>query len=93
MGGFHLSGKECEAIIPETIRDIHEFNLNLIIPGHCTGWRAIQKLVEESWRGSRNYVGCRKFLQFLMSERGRFQVLQMSSMELWYGPKMQISKT
>jgi 7,8-dihydropterin-6-yl-methyl-4-(beta-D-ribofuranosyl)aminobenzene 5'-phosphate synthase len=47
MGGFHLSGKECEAIIPETIRDLREFNLNLIIPGHCTGWRAVQKLVEE----------------------------------------------
>ena len=46
MGGFHLSGKECEAIIPETIRDMQEFNLQLIVPGHCTGWRAVKKLVE-----------------------------------------------
>lgn len=46
MGGFHLSGKECEAIIPETIRDMQDFNLKLIVPGHCTGWRAVQKLVE-----------------------------------------------
>jgi len=47
LGGFHLSGQECEAIIPETIRDIRSFNLKIIIPGHCTGWRAVQKLVEE----------------------------------------------
>ena len=46
MGGFHLSGKDCEAIIPETIADLATFNLKLIVPGHCTGWRAVQKLVE-----------------------------------------------
>jgi len=46
MGGFHLSGKACEAIIPETIEDLKSFNLKLIIPGHCTGWRAVHKLVE-----------------------------------------------
>jgi len=46
MGGFHLSGKECEAIIPETIQDMRAFNLKTIIPGHCTGWRAVHRLVE-----------------------------------------------
>lgn len=46
MGGFHLSGKDCEAIIPETIEDMKAFDLKLIVPGHCTGWRAIHKLVE-----------------------------------------------
>ncbi len=46
MGGFHLSGAACEAIIPETIKDMKDFNLKLIVPGHCTGWRAIHKLVE-----------------------------------------------
>jgi 7,8-dihydropterin-6-yl-methyl-4-(beta-D-ribofuranosyl)aminobenzene 5'-phosphate synthase len=46
MGGFHLSGKECEVIIPETIEDIKSFGLKVIVPGHCTGWRAVHKLVE-----------------------------------------------
>lgn len=43
MGGFHLSG-ENEAIIPETVRDLGDFGLDLIIPSHCTGWRAINAL-------------------------------------------------
>ena len=46
MGGFHLSGAACEAIIPETIEDMKEFNLKVIVPGHCTGWRAVHKLVD-----------------------------------------------
>lgn len=46
VGGFHLSGQACEAIIPETIEDLKTFDLKSIVPGHCTGWRAIHKLVE-----------------------------------------------
>ena len=46
IGGFHLSGDACEAIIPETIEDLKAFDLKMIVPGHCTGWRAIHKLVE-----------------------------------------------
>lgn len=46
MGGFHLSGGACEAIIPETVEDMKQFDLQMIVPGHCTGWRAIHKLVE-----------------------------------------------
>lgn len=46
MGGFHLSGKYCESIIPETIEDLLEFDLQIVVPGHCTGWRATHKLVE-----------------------------------------------
>jgi 7,8-dihydropterin-6-yl-methyl-4-(beta-D-ribofuranosyl)aminobenzene 5'-phosphate synthase len=44
MGGFHLSGLEPEAVIPETIDDIRGFGLKKIIPGHCTGWRAVLAL-------------------------------------------------
>ena len=40
MGGLHLSGVT-EKIIPETISDLKAFNLKLIAPGHCTGWRAL----------------------------------------------------
>jgi 7,8-dihydropterin-6-yl-methyl-4-(beta-D-ribofuranosyl)aminobenzene 5'-phosphate synthase len=45
MGGFHLSG-ETERLIPETVRDIVEFGLDVIAPGHCTGWRALNRLVQ-----------------------------------------------
>ncbi len=43
MGGFHLSGPT-EAIIPETTRDLGTFGLELMIPAHCTGWRALNAL-------------------------------------------------
>jgi 7,8-dihydropterin-6-yl-methyl-4-(beta-D-ribofuranosyl)aminobenzene 5'-phosphate synthase len=43
MGGFHLSGPT-EAIMPETVRDLGTFGLDLIIPAHCTGWRALNAL-------------------------------------------------
>lgn len=45
IGGFHLSGAACEAIIPDTIRDLTQFGLQRIIPGHCTGWRALHALL------------------------------------------------
>ncbi len=44
MGGFHLSGPGPEAIIAETVTDIRAFGLKRIIPGHCTGWRAVSAL-------------------------------------------------
>jgi 7,8-dihydropterin-6-yl-methyl-4-(beta-D-ribofuranosyl)aminobenzene 5'-phosphate synthase len=40
MGGLHLSGIT-EKIIPETINDLKQFDLKLLAPGHCTGWRAL----------------------------------------------------
>ena len=43
FGGFHLSGAT-EAIIPETVDALAQFDLKLIAPGHCTGWRAINAL-------------------------------------------------
>jgi 7,8-dihydropterin-6-yl-methyl-4-(beta-D-ribofuranosyl)aminobenzene 5'-phosphate synthase len=42
-GGFHLSGHN-EAIIAPTVKDMAEFDLGLIAPGHCTGWRAVNAL-------------------------------------------------
>ncbi|MGD9866665.1 MAG: MBL fold metallo-hydrolase [Hyphomicrobiales bacterium] len=46
MGGFHLSGAACEPIIPETVADLGGFGLEMLVPGHCTGWRAIYRLIE-----------------------------------------------
>ncbi|MCB4768809.1 MBL fold metallo-hydrolase [Ancylobacter sp. Lp-2] len=43
FGGFHLSGST-EAIIPETVEALARFDLQLIVPGHCTGWRAVSAL-------------------------------------------------
>ena len=44
MGGLHLSGAANEKIIPETVRDMAVFQLDRIVPGHCTGWRAVNAL-------------------------------------------------
>ncbi len=44
FGGFHLAGTT-EAIIPETVAALAQFDLELIVPGHCTGWRAVTALV------------------------------------------------
>jgi 7,8-dihydropterin-6-yl-methyl-4-(beta-D-ribofuranosyl)aminobenzene 5'-phosphate synthase len=44
MGGLHLSGPT-EAIIPDTVAAMGEFNLTYIAAGHCTGFRAMTALV------------------------------------------------
>jgi 7,8-dihydropterin-6-yl-methyl-4-(beta-D-ribofuranosyl)aminobenzene 5'-phosphate synthase len=51
MGGFHLTGL-CEAIIPETVRDLETLGLKHIITGHCTGWRALSALQKARRSGS-----------------------------------------
>lgn len=43
VGGLHLSGST-EKVIPETVRDLREFGLKLLAPGHCTGWRAVSAM-------------------------------------------------
>ena len=45
MGGFHLAGEDFEGIIPDTVHDLKEFDLKVIVPGHCTGWRAVHSLL------------------------------------------------
>jgi 7,8-dihydropterin-6-yl-methyl-4-(beta-D-ribofuranosyl)aminobenzene 5'-phosphate synthase len=43
VGGFHLTGSN-ERIIPNTVEAMREFDLAVIAPGHCTGWRAVNAL-------------------------------------------------
>ena len=43
VGGLHLSGAT-EKIIPQTVADLRQFDLRLIAPGHCTGWRALSAM-------------------------------------------------
>lgn len=46
FGGLHLSGAANETWINETVRDLTCFELKRIVPGHCTGWRALHHLIE-----------------------------------------------
>ena len=46
MGGLHLSGPTYEPLIAQTVKDIAPFGLKRLVVGHCTGWRALQALVE-----------------------------------------------
>jgi 7,8-dihydropterin-6-yl-methyl-4-(beta-D-ribofuranosyl)aminobenzene 5'-phosphate synthase len=45
MGGFHLSGALIEPIIPDTVARMADFDLDVIVPAHCTGYRAVTALV------------------------------------------------
>ncbi|MGY5117330.1 MBL fold metallo-hydrolase [Streptomyces sp. 900105755] len=40
IGGFHLSGAAFEPVIGPTVAALTELAPELIVPGHCTGWRA-----------------------------------------------------
>ena len=47
IGGFHLTGALFEPIIPPTIAALKELNPALIVPAHCTGWKATHALARE----------------------------------------------
>lgn len=46
IGGFHLSGKECEKRIGKTVEMLKQFNPDIVVPMHCTGWRAAFAIAE-----------------------------------------------
>ena len=43
IGGFHLSGPLFEPIIGDTIAAMKDMNPKVLVPMHCTGWRAINQ--------------------------------------------------
>jgi len=47
VGGFHLSGKIFEKIIPDTVAALKEIAPHYVMPGHCTGWIAQHKIARE----------------------------------------------
>jgi 7,8-dihydropterin-6-yl-methyl-4-(beta-D-ribofuranosyl)aminobenzene 5'-phosphate synthase len=52
VGGLHLSGPAFEPIIDPTVAALSEMAPELIVPGHCTGWRAQHALataLPNSW--------------------------------------------
>ena len=40
MGGFHLNGPLFEPLIPRVLDDLAALSPGVIVPAHCTGWRA-----------------------------------------------------
>jgi 7,8-dihydropterin-6-yl-methyl-4-(beta-D-ribofuranosyl)aminobenzene 5'-phosphate synthase len=40
LGGFHLGGPVFEPLIPRVLDDLAAMNPAVLIPAHCTGWRA-----------------------------------------------------
>ena len=40
IGGLHLGGTAFEPVIPPTVAALTELAPSLVVPGHCTGWRA-----------------------------------------------------
>ena len=41
LGGFHLSGREFEKRIDQTVKELEKIGPKLLAPSHCTGWRGI----------------------------------------------------
>jgi 7,8-dihydropterin-6-yl-methyl-4-(beta-D-ribofuranosyl)aminobenzene 5'-phosphate synthase len=44
IGGFHLSGPMFEPIIDPTVDVLAQLSPSLVVPAHCTGWRAVHRL-------------------------------------------------
>ncbi len=47
MGGFHLSGAIFEPIIGPTVAALKEIAPQMVVPAHCTGWRAMHAIARE----------------------------------------------
>jgi 7,8-dihydropterin-6-yl-methyl-4-(beta-D-ribofuranosyl)aminobenzene 5'-phosphate synthase len=47
VGGLHLTGGLFENIIGQTVAEISHIRPDIIVPGHCTGWRAIHELARQ----------------------------------------------
>jgi 7,8-dihydropterin-6-yl-methyl-4-(beta-D-ribofuranosyl)aminobenzene 5'-phosphate synthase len=46
IGGFHLSGEFFEGRIEQTIDELEKFEPLLVVPNHCTGWKAMSRFAE-----------------------------------------------
>jgi 7,8-dihydropterin-6-yl-methyl-4-(beta-D-ribofuranosyl)aminobenzene 5'-phosphate synthase len=44
IGGFHLSGPMFEPIIAPTVQAFDQLSPSLLVPAHCTGWKAVHQL-------------------------------------------------
>jgi 7,8-dihydropterin-6-yl-methyl-4-(beta-D-ribofuranosyl)aminobenzene 5'-phosphate synthase len=44
VGGLHLTGGLFESIIPRTVSELRAIGPMYVVPGHCTGWRAVHEV-------------------------------------------------
>ena len=44
LGGFHLTGRVFEPLITPTVDALRAIGAKLIVPSHCTGWRATHEI-------------------------------------------------
>jgi len=47
IGGLHLTGPGFEPIIEPTVQALAELGPDVVVPAHCTGWRAQMRLAQE----------------------------------------------
>lgn len=47
IGGFHLSGPLFEPIIAPTVAALKEIGPAMVVPAHCTGWKATHAIARE----------------------------------------------
>ncbi len=47
VGGLHLTGGLFEAITPQTITELANIGPAIIVPGHCTGWKATHEVARK----------------------------------------------
>ena len=47
IGGFHLSGSVMEPSIEPTVAEMKKFDLQIISPMHCTGFKAVTRFAQE----------------------------------------------
>jgi 7,8-dihydropterin-6-yl-methyl-4-(beta-D-ribofuranosyl)aminobenzene 5'-phosphate synthase len=47
LGGLHLTGPGFERIIEPTVAALAELAPDVVVPAHCTGWRAQMRLAQE----------------------------------------------
>ena len=50
LGGFHLAGPLFEPIIGDTLEALKAMDPKVVVPMHCTGWKAIRRF-EEAFPG------------------------------------------
>lgn len=44
VGGLHLTGAIMEPVIPQTLDALAEIAPEILVPGHCTGWKATHEV-------------------------------------------------
>ncbi len=44
LGGFHLTGRLFEPLIAPTVAALQAIGPELVVPSHCTGWRAVHEI-------------------------------------------------